>query len=277
MDKEKKIMKKRPLAQMLITIIYNPYLVGFLNGTIFKGKTKAICVPGLNCYSCPAAIGACPIGSLQVALGPGAYFSLLYVSGFLLSFGTLFGRFVCGWLCPFGFFQELLYKIKKLFPSRKGKLLIIPREFRWGKYIVLVIFCIALPVYYTFKDGVPTPAFCKLICPAGTFQAGVPLLLVDKSLRAAAGFLFSWKASILAVIMLFTILEYRAFCKFICPLGAIYSIFNKIAIFGIKVDKAKCTNCKACVQTCKMECSEINDRECIRCGECRKKCNFGAI
>ncbi|MBO5288275.1 MAG: 4Fe-4S binding protein [Spirochaetales bacterium] len=66
-------------------------------------------------------------------------------------------------------------------------------------------------------------------------------------------------------------------CRFVCPLGAIYSFFNKWAIFGIKVDETKCTHCNACVNSCKMDTKKINDRECIRCGECKTKCKFDAI
>jgi polyferredoxin len=77
--------------------------------------------------------------------------------------------------------------------------------------------------------------------------------------------------------ILWSIFMFRPFCRFFCPLGAIYSFFNKSAIFGIKVDSTKCTHCNACVNFCKMDTLEINDRECIRCGECKSQCHFNAI
>ncbi len=80
-----------------------------------QGNLKKFCVPGLNCYSCPAASGACPVGALQAVSGSSKFTISFYVTGFLMMLGVLLGRFVCGFLCPFGWFQELLHKI----PSRK--------------------------------------------------------------------------------------------------------------------------------------------------------------
>ena len=103
---------KRRIIQILSAIATDGYIQGFLNSTIYQGKTKVVCVPGLNCYSCPGALGACPIGSLQGSLGRKQQHYSLYVLGFLFGFGILFGRFICGFLCPFGFLQELIYKMK---------------------------------------------------------------------------------------------------------------------------------------------------------------------
>ena len=94
--------RMRLWVQIVFTAVTNGYLLGFLTGRIYTGPTKAACVPGLNCYSCPGALGSCPIGSLQAVLGSRDYKFSFYVVGFLLFFGSIFGRFVCGWLCPFG-------------------------------------------------------------------------------------------------------------------------------------------------------------------------------
>jgi polyferredoxin len=61
--------------------------------------------------------------------------------------------------------------------------------------------------------------------------------LTDENLRAATGALFGWKAALLVAIVLASVFAYRAFCRFLCPLGAIYSLFNKFALFGIKVNE----------------------------------------
>ena len=105
----------------------NGYLIGFVKGKIFTGKTKQLCVPGLNCYSCPGALGSCPIGSLQATLGSRDYKFAFYVVGFLMIVGALVGRFVCGWLCPFGLIQDLLYKIPFVKKLRKLCLLYTSR------------------------------------------------------------------------------------------------------------------------------------------------------
>ncbi|MGL4986165.1 MAG: 4Fe-4S binding protein [Treponemataceae bacterium] len=263
---------KRQIIQSIITLATNFHLTGFITGRIYQGKLKSFCAPGLNCYSCPAAVFSCPIGSLQLALSAGI-FTLLYIVGFLLFFATIFARFVCGWLCPFGWMQEIAYKIK----TPKIPQNTIPKGFRLIKYAILLIFVIILPIVTFEMLGVASPAFCKFICPAGTFQAGIPLLTMNADLRESIGGIFFLKFTLLLIFIAFMIVEYRAFCKFACPLGAFYSFFNKIAIIGIKVDQNKCTNCGECVKKCKMNCSKINDFECIRCGECKNSCNFNAI
>ena len=101
--------------QLGATLASNPFLMNFLHGKIFRGGLKAACVPGLNCYSCPAAAASCPIGALQAVIGSSRFQAAYYVAGFLILAGVLLGRAVCGFLCPFGWFQELLHK----FPTKK--------------------------------------------------------------------------------------------------------------------------------------------------------------
>ncbi len=101
MDKQKRQSLRRTLTQCTAFALSNGYLRGFAEGKIYKGKAKALCVPGLSCYSCPGALGSCPIGALQAVLDGGKFRFAAYVMGVLLLVGTLFGRLVCGWLCPF--------------------------------------------------------------------------------------------------------------------------------------------------------------------------------
>ena len=82
-----------------------------MQGRIWQGPSKQVCVPGLNCYSCPGALGACPIGSLQSFMSGAVLRFPFYVLGLMILFGLILGRRICGWLCPFGLVQELLYKI----------------------------------------------------------------------------------------------------------------------------------------------------------------------
>lgn len=268
---------KRPVIQTLAAILTNANFKGFSGGKIYKGNIKTTCVPGLNCYSCPGAIGSCPIGSLQAVLGSGKYKFSYYVIGFLMLFGILFGRFICGFLCPFGFVQDLLYRIhtpKLKLPRRIDKIL------RYIKYLVLLIPVILLPIFLIDQFGTAPPYFCKWICPVGTLEGGIPLVIKDESLRNMLGFLFNWKMFLLFSTILLSILVYRPFCKYICPLGALYSLFNKYSFYQINVDKIKCNGCKACERNCKMNVEitkNINSLECIRCGECKKVCKQGAI
>lgn len=258
---------KRRWIQLLTAVLYNCYFTGFFTGKISKWDSKGVCVPGLNCYSCPGAVAACPLGSLQNGIANSAYRFPLYMLGLLLLFGLFLGRLICGFLCPFGFLQELLHKI----PLPKIKKSRITRVLSYGKYVVLIVFVILIPLVKL------APGFCKYICPAGTLEAGIPLVLMNQTLQTKIGFLFSWKVFVLATILLLSMICHRAFCRFLCPLGAIYSFFNPIAFFGIRVDREKCTGCNACVHTCKMDVKCIGDRECIQCGECRQKCPQDAI
>lgn len=268
-----KYISKRRIIQLMSAVIYNSNFKGFLKGKIYTGNIKGVCVPGLNCYSCPGAIGSCPLGSLQSAISEIKFKLPLYILGTLIIFGILFGRAICAFLCPFGLIQELIYKI----PSPKIKKNKWTRRLSLLKYVILVIFVIILPLYFVIHTGIPVPAFCKYICPAGTLEAGIPLVMMNESLQKIIGVLFNWKVIVLIAIIVISLFMYRFFCRFICPLGAIYSFFNRHAIFGVTVDESKCTNCRKCVRYCKMDTCKINDRECIRCGDCRKVCDYNAI
>jgi ferredoxin-type protein NapH len=272
-----KIINIRPMIQMVAAVATNFHLTNFIEGKIYNGKMKTVCVPGLNCYSCPGATGSCPIGSLQAVIGGAKHNVSYYIIGILMLFGTLFGRLICGFLCPFGFIQDLLYKIKipKLKVIKK-----IDKPLRWLKYVILVVFVMLLPMVLTNQLGVGAPFFCELICPAGTLEGGIPLLIKNESLRKALGLLFNWKVFLLLIFIISSIFIYRPFCKYICPLGAIYSLFNKFSFYQMNVDKLKCNGCKSCERKCKMNVEitkNINSLECIRCGECKSVCKQGAI
>ncbi|MCR5773546.1 MAG: 4Fe-4S binding protein [Lachnospiraceae bacterium] len=255
----------------------NGYLRGYTSGKIFTGNTKALCVPGLNCYSCPGAVGACPIGSLQAVLGSPSYKISLYVFGFLAMFGVLFGRLVCGWMCPFGLFQDLLYKIKV-----KGKKKNLPghKYLRYLKYIILVLMVIILPMFIVNSSGMGQPWFCEWICPSGILLGGIPLTILNEGLREAIGARFIWKLIVLILIIIGSIWFYRPFCKYLCPLGAIYGFFNPVSGYRLVVDKDKCIKCGACQKACGMDIKtweNPNSVECIRCGDCMRACPKGAI
>ena len=267
----------RTLVQTLALILGNMNFPGFINGTIFKGKTKYICVPGLNCYSCPGAIGSCPIGSLQAVIGSAKYKLSFYILGLMSLFGVLFARFICGWLCPFGFVQDLLYKIKSKKININKK---IDKPLRYFKYLILVTFVILFPMLLRDVVNIGAPYFCKYICPSGTLMGGVPLLALNAPLRNSIGFLFSWKMFILILVIVSSIFVYRTFCKYLCPLGAFYGLFNKISFYRLEINENKCTKCKVCERSCHMNVpvmTKPNHSECIRCGDCVKACPHNAI
>ena len=280
MDKQcRRQQRIRHVVQAFWTVVTNSYWIGFVRGRIYQGKIKNVCVPGLNCYSCPGAVASCPIGALQATIGSYEYQMAFYVAGFMILVGTLMGRFVCGWLCPFGLVQDLLHKIP--LPKRlKLRTFRGDRALRCLKYLILVVFVILMPLYFTDLIGQGFPWFCKLVCPVGTLEGGIPLVLLNQAMHTAIGWLYVWKNVVLAAIVLLAILIYRPFCKYLCPLGAIYSVFNPISVVRYQVDSDTCTRCGTCEHICKMGCDPVknaNSLECIRCGACRAACPAGAI
>ena len=246
----------RHTIQALWAALTNSHISGFVTGKIYTGKLKNACVPGLNCYSCPGAAGACPIGSLQAVVGSWNFKFAYYVIGFLIFVGAILGRLVCGFLCPFGLIQDLLNKIpfpKKIRTFKGDKLL------RKLKYVIFLVFVILLPLFLTDIMGQGAPYFCKLICPAGTLEGGLPLVLLNKAMRGAIGWLYIWKNTILIVTIVLSIIIYRPFCRYICPLGAFYSVFNKVSIYRYRVDMEKCVHCGKCAKACQMEVNPVEN------------------
>ena len=202
------VNKLRLWVQIIFTAVTNGYFYGFATGTIYRGPLKTVCVPGLNCYSCPGALGSCPIGSLQAVISGKEHSFSFYIVGFLIFFGSVFGRFICGWLCPFGLAQDLLYKIP-FFQKRKnmpGHKILIKL-----KNVIFLVFVIILPMIVTNFIGQGDPWFCKYICPSGTLMAGLPLVGMNESLRNAIGGLFSWKIVLLMTIVIISLWFYRTF------------------------------------------------------------------
>lgn len=265
----------RGWVQAGAALLTNLHLPNFFRGRLYQGAGKAVCVPGLNCYSCPAASGACPIGAFQAVVGSSKFRFSYYITGTLILLGVLLGRFICGFLCPFGWFQELLHKLptKKLSTRRL-------RPLTYLKYAVLLVMVVLLPALAVNEVGMGDPFFCKYLCPQGVLEGAIPLSLTNAGIRAALGTLFTRKLSILLAVAVLSVVFYRPFCKWLCPLGAFYALLNKVSLFQMQVDPNKCISCGKCAKACQMDVDITktpNHTECIRCGMCVRACPTHAV
>lgn len=274
------LIRKRGWFQGLSALAVNIYLPTWLKGRIYQGPTKGVCVPVLNCYSCPSAVGACPIGAIQTFMAnlrfnlSNAQIQLgLYVVGFLGAVGSFAGRLTCGWACPFGWLQELMYKLP-------GKKIRLPRFLALGKFLFLAVMVFLLPLLVIDEYGIGQTWFCKWVCPDGTLVAGLPLILLNPDLRSIVGFMFKWKLAILVLFLALMTVSKRPFCRAVCPLGAFLGLFNKASLFRMAVDDEKCTLCNRCQKACPVDIkiyASANSPSCIRCLKCVDSCAYGAI
>jgi ferredoxin-type protein NapH len=270
----------RKWVQTLFFFLTNGYWSFPFTRAIYKGPLKVICSPGLNCYSCPAATTYCPIGSLQQLLGgirlaleTGQFYIGFYVVGVMGLIGASVGRIVCAWVCPFGLFQELLHKI----PSPKYGIWPI---LKYGKYGMLLFMVILLPLFAIDSFGNGDPWFCKYFCPAGTLEAGLPMIFLRPALQDKLGALFLLKLSILLFFLGWSVIASRPFCRTACPLGAFYALFSRMKLVKLGLDHNNCNHCGACHDVCPMGVrfnESPNDMECISCMSCSKICKRNAI
>lgn len=263
----------RKISQIIGAIVPNSYFKVISSQVIYRGLLKGFCIPLMNCYACPLAVFACPIGTMQ-------HFAVkhrvpYYLIGWLSMVSLSVGRLACGWICPFGFMQDLMAKIKL-------KKFHLPSYLGYLKYVFLVLFVLIIP-YFTGEHW-----FSKL-CPWGALEASVPwglwnpkdpnflaLTPHNKPILDLVGGMYFFKLGILAGFILLMLFTFRPFCKLMCPLGAIFSLFNRLSILRLKVDLESCLQCDRCYRLCPMDLKvyeEANALECIRCLECTK-CNF---
>lgn len=250
----------------------------FANSFVLR-QGKGFCYPVLNCWSCPAANFACPIGALQNAASdagytiPGSGNPLkailvaipIYAIGTLLLFSAFFGRMMCGWLCPFGWLQEQVGRLHR----RK---LAIPNALSYVRYAVLVVLVLVIP-YFTHE------AWFSKLCPQGALQGGLLQPLLHAELREMMGGWWWAKQAILAATLVAMVFWRRPFCAVICPLGAIFSLFHRFSAWDIRYDEDKCVDCMWCVKACPQGLDprrDLNSHKCIGCLECQK-CPYDAI
>lgn len=240
-----KINKNRFITQLSALIIVNlPFL-----------QLHTICAPVFYCHSCPLSAFACPLGVLvnfsTLRIFPFVALAILGITG------AIGGRLVCGWICPFGFIQDLLYKIKTKKINLSPKLYYI-------KYILLVVMVIAIPY---FLPGKPY-TFCNF-CPSATLESRIPWALQEVTSGDAVN--FGINIVILVGVLLLAVFASRSWCRIFCPLGAIFALFNRFSLFRFNLVYKKCNNCGICAAECPVDIhpvKDMNSAECIRCTNC---------
>ena len=251
-----RLKTKRRLVQVLSFLIANLGLIQNL-------KTGLVC-PFLYCHGCPFAILGCPIGLLQNFI---AWRRLpLLTIGSLGVYGTLAGRAFCGWLCPFGALHDLLSR------GRGGPSKPLHHAAGYIRYVVLI--AAVLTAWVTLD-----PAFCRL-CPSGSLFGAIPFHILHLgSVRLGPAF-YVHLLTLLATLLLALAVS-RFWCRYLCPLGAIYGPFNRISLIGIRLDPEKCVGCMACLRACPMGVSRLEgigrSANCILCGRCVEACPEGAL
>jgi polyferredoxin len=236
------------------------------------GFSSGFCIPVMNCEGCLLSWFACPIGRMSEFIAFREFPILVLIV--VLVTGLLMGRFLCGWVCPMGLVQDMLYKI----PAPRIRL---PRFLTWFKYGSLVITVIVVSFYF----GKMVPAFFCQFCPTAALQVVIPDMIRFEDFTLDSGRILRF--SVLAAFLVFAVLNHRSFCKVMCPIGAMVALTNKFTLFGIRLDNNKCVHCHKCDRTCPMnvavektaETGKKIDRdpECIQCLTCEHVCPTAAI
>ena len=244
-----KIAKARRLGQSL------GLLLGFFGATGI-GMTHLI-FPGLHCYACPWAVTICPIGLAQnlIIFGAVPYFWI----GMLVVYGLAAGRGFCGWFCPFVTLNDLL-------SFRKVK---IQRTASYFKFVVLAATLLGA---WAFADTI----FCKL-CPVASLEASIPYLIMGVA-KVNRPFLIHMGT--LGVTLIGMVLIARFWCRYLCPMGALLSLFNRVSFMKLRLDKERCSECGVCTSKCPMGIEphyQYDNHNCIKCGRCVDSCHLNAL
>jgi polyferredoxin len=208
-------------------------------GLFVIGEIAFTCNKGLSCQNCPLSFGICPLGAAQrigfIRSFP-FYISLLMIA----ILGLLVGTLGCGWACPVGFIQDILY-----FPGiAKFK---IPLNLKKIRYVVLI---------------------------SSTLLIFLELRFNFLSLRGISVF---HKSTVIMgiLILIFAVVAKRPFCRLLCPLGAIYGKLNKISPLRVNLNKNLCTACGKCSKVCIDDIEptrDVNADLCVKCFNCQKAC-----
>lgn len=279
-----------------------------LNAAFFGVPLFIFPLPVLECFSMPSKTVLCNFGILQRnlsfdwAMSPVIPFAS--IAAFIIV-GALVGRAMCGWICPLGFLQDLLARIAQFFKVRQKEL---PRKVHQMlitvKYMVLfatisIVASVGLTYTinwllgkkYSLSLGICGHAPYCLICPVPVLFVTIPSILNTIFVGAPLPLLpvtFYIGLTALMALLIFSLILRRFWCRYICPLGALMSLFNKFSLLNIKKKQNGCTTfCSGhkrdCNKICPMQIevsrkeNPSSDLECMLCYECAYACANKAL
>ncbi len=278
----------------------------------FSGERSWIVLPVLASVKAQGAIGG-TLDATTVLLSQGI-FPWLPI-GIMFVVGAILGRFMCGWICPVGFVQDVITGIKGRVDSVSKRTNQTWIKLKYGLTAIafLVSGTLALTLYYygtsagtgaAYRDSLGPFASGLFIAftPDGTMFGTLPQILAGSWRFLGTGQLGDFTLtnlgkwitgiSILTWLNILILLGFiyaawripRFWCRYICPVGAIMATFQKNSMLGIHRDPVKCADCKECETACPMQVpildldfKKFNHSECILCMACIDACPAGAL
>ncbi len=211
-------------------------------------------VPFYSCMSC--SLTDCP----------GRYLQPFFI-GLIAVSGLVFGRAFCGWACPMGLLEEALGRLPKPRWSKGLRFAKVDRILKWLKYAALV----AVIVLIARLNYTPHRPYEYVVRSPSVFNLGA----IGVAWQMEGG-TYKATAIIFAVALVGALVVSRFWCRYLCPLGALLSVFNWFSIVVLRRDLSSCTNCGRYPRDC-VHYTVPGTPDCVICGECVQGCPEGAI
>ncbi|MBS7655934.1 4Fe-4S binding protein [Candidatus Bathyarchaeota archaeon] len=292
-----KIWPFRRIAQIFFFFVFNALI---FNRIIFYWNIKpsTLHLPVLVSINSPLSAFCGVFDVIQASASQGI-FPLLSIA-IILVLGVLIGRALCSWGCPIGFIQELIFEIKGERVTQisfKTHNQAVKLKFIILALTILVSATVCLSVHFNIwvsyrealGDFAKGPFF--IFSPDGILFGTLPYLISSaifnkgfSNLEIFQIYLLAFKMFILGLFFAGAYKISLFWCRYICPLGALMSIFGKVSFLSLNRSLTKCEKCPECVKACPMQIKildypwgKFNHQECILCFRCVDACKHKAL